>query len=116
VPYIRHLIVERGRLRLVTTPERRSCRPAVDELYDSIEREGAPSTIACLLTGMGCDGATGLLALRRAGGTTLAQDETSSVIFGMPAEAIRLGAAQQMLPLNRLASRLIALARDRIPA
>ncbi len=61
----------------------------------------AADTVACLLTGMGRDGALGLEAIRRAGGTTVAQDEATSAVFGMPREAILLGAAEQVLPLSR---------------
>jgi two-component system chemotaxis response regulator CheB len=61
---------------------------------------------------MGKDGAQGLLAIRRAGGRTIAQDESSSVVFGMPREAILLGAAEQVLPINKIASALVAFARE----
>jgi two-component system chemotaxis response regulator CheB len=82
-------------------------RPAVDILFDSAVRAGAgPETVAAILTGMGADGAAGLLRLREAGARTIAQDEETSVVFGMPREAIRLGAAQQVLPLERIGPRL----------
>ena len=106
----RHLVVAGGRLRLTTEGERHSCRPSVDVLFESVAREAGPRTIACLLTGMGRDGALGLQAIRQAGGTTLAQDEATSVVFGMPQEALRLGAVQSMLPLNAFAPTLIGLA------
>jgi len=70
----------------------------------------AGDTVACLLTGMGRDGAEGLLAIRRAGGTTLAQDEATSVVYGMPREAFLLGAAEQVLPLAHIAPVLMKLA------
>lgn len=105
-----HLIVDRGKLRLTTEPERHSCRPSVDVLFESIAREIAGESVACLLTGMGKDGAEGLLAIRRAGGTTLAQDEATSVVYGMPREAFLLGAAEQVLPLHQLAPVLMKLA------
>jgi two-component system chemotaxis response regulator CheB len=76
-------------------------RPAVDILFDSAVKAGAaPYAVAALLTGMGADGAAGLLELRKAGAATAAQNEETCVVFGMPREAIRLGAAQQVLPLS----------------
>ena len=105
-----HMVVERGRLRLTSDPERNSCRPSVDVLFESLARELADKTAACLLTGMGKDGAHGLLALRHGGAFTLAQDEGSSVVFGMPREAIELGAASQVLALTQIAPTLVAVA------
>jgi two-component system chemotaxis response regulator CheB len=102
-PPDRHLELVGGRLRLGTAPERHSCRPSVDVLFESLAREVGPCTIGCLLTGMGKDGARGLLALKQSGALTLAQDEATSVIFGMPGEAINLGGATQVLPLSRFA-------------
>ena len=79
-------------------------RPAVDILFDSAVRAGiAPTSLALILTGMGADGAAGMLKLKEAGATTVAQDEASCVVFGMPREAIRLGAAQKVLPLDQMA-------------
>src|SRR5205085_12173337 len=70
-----HLAVRNSRLRLTLDPERHSCRPSVDVLFESVAREYGPDTAAALLTGMGRDGASGLLEIRRAGGFTIAQDE-----------------------------------------
>lgn len=112
-PSDRHLEVQDGRLRLTLAPERHACRPSVDVLFDSIARNGGHKAVACLLTGMGRDGAAGLLAIKRAGGLTIAQDEASSVVFGMPREAIRLGAADRVLPLQQIAPTLRALAAQR---
>jgi two-component system chemotaxis response regulator CheB len=109
-PPDRHLIIREGRLRLTSDPERHSCRPSVDALFESVAKEIGPRAIGCLLTGMGKDGALGLLAIRNAGGITLAQDQASSVVFGMPREAILLGAASQILPLDEFAPRLVTLA------
>jgi two-component system chemotaxis response regulator CheB len=89
-------------------PERHSCIPSVDVLFESIALEAGRETVACLLTGMGRDGALGLEAIRRAGGATIAQDEATSAVFGMPREAILLGAAEQVLPLPQIASALVA--------
>ncbi len=102
----RHLQVRSGRLLLSTSPPRHSCRPSVDVLFDSIAAEVGGAASACLLTGMGRDGAAGLLAIRRAGGMTIAQDQATSVVYGMPAEAVRLGAAQFVLPLEQIGSAL----------
>ena len=89
------------RVWLKNTAERNSCRPSIDVLFESLARNHGAETVACLLTGMGKDGARGLLALRHAGALTLAQDEASSVIFGMPREAIEMGAAIRVLPLDQ---------------
>ncbi|MGA2175401.1 MAG: chemotaxis response regulator protein-glutamate methylesterase [Verrucomicrobiota bacterium] len=78
-------------------------RPSVDIMFESAVKAGAgPHTVAALLTGMGADGAAGLLQLREAGAVTAAQDEETCVVFGMPREAVRLGAAQQVLALSRI--------------
>ena len=107
-----HLVVQRGKLRLTSEPERNSCRPSVDVLFESLARELGGHTVACLLTGMGRDGAAGLLALRHAGALTIAQDEASSVVFGMPKEAIQMGAADRVLALNQIATALAEVARE----
>jgi two-component system chemotaxis response regulator CheB len=109
-PPDRHLVLRQGVLRLSHDPERHSCRPSVDVLFESVARELGDRSSACLLTGMGRDGAAGLLEVRRAGGTTIAQDEATSVVFGMPQEAIRLGAAASVLPLGAIAPALLAIA------
>jgi two-component system chemotaxis response regulator CheB len=106
----RHLVVREGCVRLTSDPERHSCRPSVDSLFESVAREIGAASAACLLTGMGRDGAAGLLAIRRAGGLTVAQDEATSAVFGMPREAILLGAAERVLPLGEIAPALTAVA------
>lgn len=98
----RHLVVQSGQLWLSSAPERHSCRPSVDVLFESLAIECAAETIACLLTGMGRDGAAGLLALHTRGAFTIAQDEASSIIYGMPREAAVLGAARRILPLSQI--------------
>lgn len=107
-----HLVVQRGKLRLTSDPERNSCRPSVDVLFESLAKEMGGQTAACLLTGMGRDGAAGLLALRHSGALTIAQDEASSVVFGMPKEAIQIGAAGRVLPLGQIATALAEVARE----
>lgn len=110
-PPDRHLVIRAGRLWLTAEPERHSCRPSVDVLFESAASEVGPSAIGCLLTGMGRDGAKGLLAMKRAGAMTLAQDEATSVVFGMPREAVRLGAARLVLPLGAIGPALWSFAQ-----
>ncbi len=115
-PAGRHLVLRGGLLRLEEGPERHASRPSVDVLFESLAREVGAGALGCLLTGMGRDGAEGLAALRRAGAPTLAQDEATSAVFGMPQEAIRLGAATRVAALRDIApwlSSLAALARPR---
>jgi two-component system, chemotaxis family, protein-glutamate methylesterase/glutaminase len=109
-PPERHLVLRGGRLRLTSEAEVHSCRPSVDVLFQSVAQEIGRRAIGVLMTGMGRDGARGLLALREAGAMTLAQDESTSIVFGMPREAILLGAPQLILPVTEFAPTLIALA------
>ena len=83
-------------------------RPSADVLFESVAQAAKGDAIGAILTGMGSDGAQGLLQMKRAGARTLAQDEASCVVFGMPREAIRLGAVDEVVPLNRIAAELIA--------
>jgi two-component system chemotaxis response regulator CheB len=105
-PPDRHLMVRDGLLRLSDDPPRHSCRPSVDVLFESISTEFGASAAGCLLTGMGRDGAEGLLRMRGRGAITFAQDEASCVVYGMPREAALLGAAAYVLPPARIAARL----------
>ena len=97
-PEGRHLIVEDGYLRLSSTPLVNFCRPSVDVLFESVSKNDKFRTIGVLLTGMGNDGAIGLKAIKDSGGYTIAQDEKTSIVFGMPKEAIKIGAATIVLP------------------
>jgi two-component system chemotaxis response regulator CheB len=108
-PPDRHMVVRNGRIELSDAPERFSCRPSVDVLFESVAADYGGSAAACLLTGMGRDGAAGLLAIRRAGGTTIAQDEASSVVYGMPREAAMLGGAGRVLSLPDIAPAILAV-------
>jgi two-component system chemotaxis response regulator CheB len=110
-PPDRHVVVRHRKLHLSDAPERHSCRPSVDVLFESLAHECAGAVVACLLTGMGRDGASGLLAIRQAGGTTIAQDEASCVVYGMPREAVALNAAERVLPLAAIGPALVELAR-----
>jgi two-component system chemotaxis response regulator CheB len=102
----------RGTDRIIRTgmgPRIFGQRPAVDVLFQSAAEAVGKNAIALLLTGMGRDGAAGLLEIRRAGGWTIAQDEASSTIFGMPKAAIDLGAAMEVLPLDAMPDRIRAI-------
>ena len=76
-------------------------------LFRSVAQYVGPNAVAAVLTGMGEDGARGLLAVLKAGGRTLVQDEASSVVWGMPGAAFRLGAAEAVVPLDRIAEELL---------
>jgi two-component system, chemotaxis family, protein-glutamate methylesterase/glutaminase len=101
------------RARLTLSPEPRSVHtPSADELLHSIAREAGALGVGAVLTGMGDDGAAGLLAMRQAGGRTFAHDADTSTVFGMPRAAERLGAVQRMLPPERLAIALAGAVRE----
>jgi two-component system, chemotaxis family, protein-glutamate methylesterase/glutaminase len=107
-PPSRHLALRGQRLHLDDGPERHSCRPSLDVLFESVASSCGAACAAALLTGMGADGARGLAQIRAAGGFTIAQDEATSVVYGMPREAARLGAAQRILPLDAIGPALAA--------
>ena len=94
-----------GAYHVSVTDGERVCyqRPAVDVLFESVASTVGRDAIGALLTGMGADGAEGLLKMKHAGARTIAQDEASCVVFGMPCEAIRRGAVDRVLPLDRIA-------------
>ncbi len=110
-PGDRHLAVVRHgggyRVRLLATPPVHHCRPAVDVLFRSAAEAAGPFAVAALLTGMGSDGALGLEAVRKAGGRTIAEHESSCVVYGMPRAAIERGAAEQVVPLSRMADTIV---------
>ncbi len=85
-------------------------RPSVDVLFNSCAENLGANAVGVILTGMGADGADGLLAMKNAGAKTIAQDEQSCVVFGMPKEAINRNAANHVLPLDRIANTAIQLA------
>ncbi|HEY1228681.1 MAG TPA: chemotaxis response regulator protein-glutamate methylesterase [Ramlibacter sp.] len=109
----RHLVVTRRgdgyRLRLTDDAPVNRHRPSVDTLFRSVGEAAGSGAMALMLTGMGADGASAMLALRRCGAMTFAQDEASSVVFGMPRQAIALGGVQEVLPLEDIAARLQAV-------
>ncbi|WP_114416464.1 protein-glutamate methylesterase/protein-glutamine glutaminase [Marinospirillum perlucidum] len=100
--------------RLLDTALVNRHRPSVDVLFHSAARVAGANAVGVILTGMGRDGAAGLLEMRRAGAYTLAQNEASCIVFGMPKEAIALGAAQEVLPLVDLPARVIERLGQRI--
>ena len=87
-------------------------RPSIDVLFDSAAKHAGKNAIGVILTGMGRDGAEGLLRMHQAGAFTLAQDEASCVVFGMPREAIALGAASEVVPLAEMSQRVITHLRS----
>jgi two-component system chemotaxis response regulator CheB len=117
-PGDRHMRVARDgagyHVRLSSDPPVNRHRPAVDVLFHSCAEQAAASAVGVIMTGMGEDGARGLLAMRRAGAHTLAQDEESCVVFGMPKAAHDLGAVDEVLPLGRLAGAALCGARGRL--
>ena len=111
-----HLSVVRDGARYVCrldqgAPENRH-RPSVDVMFRSVAERVGVNAVGAILTGMGEDGARGLLAMREAGARTLVQDEASSVVWGMPGSAFRLGAAEEALDVNRIAARLLAFCAE----
>jgi two-component system, chemotaxis family, protein-glutamate methylesterase/glutaminase len=86
-------------------------KPSVEVLFDSVAKYAGGNAVGAILTGMGDDGAKGLLNMRRAGAHTIAQDEESSIVFGMPKEAIECGAAEKIVPLSAVAAAMIDFTR-----
>lgn len=111
-PGNKHLVLQLSGARYIARikdgPPVHHQRPAVDVLFQSVARNAGRNAVGLILTGMGADGAKGLLAMRDAGAHTIAQDEASCVVFGMPKEAIKLGAADEILPLGRVAGAAMA--------
>lgn len=107
----KHLEVKRSGARYLCRvyagePVNRHC-PSVDVLFDSVARVAGANAVGALLTGMGADGAKGLQAMQAAGARTIAQDEASSVVWGMPGSAVKLGAADDVVPLSRMAQAIV---------
>jgi two-component system chemotaxis response regulator CheB len=102
-----HLVLQRSGAHLIARvkdgPPVHHQRPAVDVLFQSVARVAGKNAVGAILTGMGADGAKGLLAMREAGAWTIAQDEQSCIVFGMPKEAIAMGAACEIVPLQSVA-------------
>jgi two-component system chemotaxis response regulator CheB len=113
-PGDRHLLVERDGARylcrLSTGPHVNRHRPSVDVMFRSVAQNVGANAVGVLLTGMGDDGARGLKEMLEAGAATIAQDEASSVVWGMPGSAVKVGAALHVVPLHRIAAQVLALA------
>ncbi|HVQ30944.1 MAG TPA: chemotaxis response regulator protein-glutamate methylesterase [Vicinamibacteria bacterium] len=113
-PGNRHLLLRRSGghyvVDLSDAPPVSRHRPSVDVLFHSVAVEAAGNAVGVILTGMGDDGARGLLEMKTAGAMTLAQDEESCVVFGMPKEAIARGAVDEVVPLEEMAKRLLRYA------
>jgi two-component system chemotaxis response regulator CheB len=101
-----------GRLELDRVTVCGAHRPSGDELLSSLARSAGAGAVAVVMTGMGRDGAAGMAEVGAAGGTTIAQDEASSAIYGMPHAAAELG-AEMILPLDAIGPELLALSRNR---
>ncbi len=106
-----HMLLQRSGarylVRVKTGPPVHHQRPSVDVLFQSVAQAAGNNAVGVILTGMGADGAAGLLAMRQQGAHTIAQDEASCVVFGMPKEAIQRQAAVKVLPLHRIAEELV---------
>lgn len=113
-----HMMLKRSGAKyyveVITGPYVNRHRPAVDVLFRSTARYAGNNAIGIILTGMGDDGAKGLLEMKNAGAKTIAQNEESCVVFGMPKEAIKLGAAEKILPLDEIAAQTIILSKQHI--
>jgi two-component system chemotaxis response regulator CheB len=107
----RHLLVQRDgahfRCKLSDGPPVNRHRPSVDVLFRSVAQSAGSNAVGAILTGMGDDGAAGLKEMQDAGSPTMAQDEATSVVWGMPGAAVKLGAAAQVLPLEKIAQELL---------
>ncbi|HYO83555.1 MAG TPA: chemotaxis response regulator protein-glutamate methylesterase [Bryobacteraceae bacterium] len=114
-PGDRHMVLQRiaGQFSVRLDSGPRVCyqRPSVDVLFNSVAALCGPAAVGVILTGMGNDGAEGLLHMREAGARTIGQDESSCVVYGMPKEAARCGAVETVLPLSRIADGILRLVR-----
>jgi two-component system chemotaxis response regulator CheB len=107
-----HLLMEDGKIALSQDPPVHGHRPSVSLLFKSVAASFGKAAIAVLLTGMGSDGADGLKSVQDAGGVTVAQNEESSVVFGMPGQAVKLGAVRHVLGLEEIPNFLIESCRN----
>jgi len=108
------LKTENGKLyiRLSDSPKINHQRPSIDVLFNSVAHSAGKSAIGVILTGMGKDGAAGLLEMRHHGAFTIAQDEHTSVVYGMPKEAANIGAASTTVPLDEISSIILSALKN----
>jgi len=115
-PGDRHMMLIRDgakyRCRLNDGPPVNRHKPSVDVLFRSVAQNAGPNAVGVILTGMGADGAEGLFEMKEAGAKTIAQDEKSSVVWGMPGEAVKRGGVDHILPLNKVPEKMLRLVRD----
>jgi two-component system chemotaxis response regulator CheB len=115
-PGNRHLLVKRDGARYVCRlndgPLVNRHKPSVDVMFRSLAQNAGPNAVALMLTGMGNDGAEGMGEMKQAGSPTIAQDEKTSVVWGMPGEVVKRGYADEVLPLGRIGRRLVELSRS----
>jgi two-component system chemotaxis response regulator CheB len=111
-PGDKHMVLSKNgaryQVRIKDGPRVHFQRPSVDVLFQSVALNSGQNAVGVILTGMGSDGARGLLAMHSQGAYTIAQDEKSCVIFGMPREAIELGGVDEILPLSQIAEAILA--------
>lgn len=114
-PGDRHLLVERDGARYICRlndgPPVNRHRPSVDVMFRSVSQNVGPNAVGVILTGMGDDGARGLKEMKENGATTLVQDEKTSVVWGMPGEAFKIGAADAQYPLEQIAAQILGLSK-----
>lgn len=103
-PSDQHMEIRNGRVALSDAPQVNGCRPAIDNLFFSLAKENATSVVAALLTGMGKDGAEGLLSLKDGGAYTITQDEATCAVYGMPKVAFELGGVREVQPADKIAA------------
>lgn len=118
-PGNQHMVLTRNRgtyaVRIKSGPRVHYQRPSVDVLFQSVAKHAARNAVGVMLTGMGADGAKGLLAMKESGAHTLAQDETTCVVYGMPKEAVKLGAVDEIVPLPNIAQAIIEALKSGAP-
>ncbi len=114
-PGNRHLIINRDGARFICRlndgPPVNRHKPSVDVMFRSLAQNVGPNAISVILTGMGADGAQGMKEMKESGSPTLAQDEKTSVVWGMPGEAVKTGCVDEILPLNKIAARILGLVK-----